>query len=81
MSDKPKKLFTPLGIAIDLILTAGFFLFFFTILQSFVPAESTVYRLFWAGMCSFCLTGVFWIALCMFRAVLMDEINGESDES
>lgn len=72
-----KRLFTPLGIVVDLGLAALWFVFFVIVLRDFVPAETPLFQWFWSAVTAFCLTTVFWMALGMFRAVLMDEkLNG-----
>ena len=74
MSDQTedKPLVSKTGIVVDLILSVSFFAFMFWVLMPHVPSydPNTVYIV--AGMTSFCMTGVFWIAANMFRVTLID---------
>jgi hypothetical protein len=69
MSSSETKLVTPVSLAIDLVLVAGFFAFIFSILRSHVPsADPKIINLF-AGLTASCMSGVFWLAIQMFRVV------------
>ena len=74
MSDQTedKPLVSKTGIVVDLILSIAFFAFMFWVLMPHVPSydPNAVYIV--AGMTSFCMTGVFWIAANMFRVTLVD---------
>jgi len=79
----PKKTVTPLGVAIDLILVAGFFLFLFNVVQSHVPSNNPQMVLLWSALSAACLSGTFWIAIQMFRVVLNAQLarNSGSDKA
>jgi len=79
----PKKTVTPLGIAIDLVLVAGFFLFLFDVVQSHVPSNNPQMVLLWSTLSAACLSGTFWIAIQMFRVVLKAQLarNSGSDKA
>jgi len=74
----PKKTVTPLGVAIDLILVAGFFLFLVNVVQSHVPSNNPQMVLLWSALSAACLSGTFWIAIQMFRVVLKAQLARNS---
>lgn len=70
------KLITKQAVVIDLILTAIFFVFITSILKKHVPwAEAgQTAVLMGAAYCGLCLSGVFWMALNLFRVTLTDQM-------
>ncbi len=62
--DKKNKLVGPVAIIIDLVITAGFFLFMTKVVYSHTPDWADKYKLVAAGYTSLCLTGVFWLSCC-----------------
>lgn len=74
MSDenKDKPLISFYGFIFDALLSIAFFIFMTYVLMPHVPSEDTNVILFIAGMTSFCMTGVFWLAANMFRVTLVD---------
>lgn len=71
---KLEKLTTPVGMVVDAILVLGFFLFLFTLLKSHVPSNNAASVFIWAGLTSACMSGVFWLAIQMFRVVLSAQL-------
>jgi len=69
-NDKP--LVSKKGIVIDLFLTILFFVYMFFVLKPHVPSEDPIAVTMVAGMTSFCMSGVFWMAASMFRVTLVD---------
>ena len=70
-SEAKPKLITPVAIVTDLAASAVFFLVFWLfILPPHVPAFTPVPVYFWSAYTAFCLTGVFWIGLQLFRVTL-----------
>jgi hypothetical protein len=67
---QPEKLVTPVSLIVDAILVGGFFIFMLTLLKSHVPSNDPKMIWLWAGLASSCMTGVFWLAVQMFRVVL-----------
>jgi hypothetical protein len=65
-----EKLVTPVSLVVDLILVVGFFIYMFFTMKSHVPSNDPKMIMLWAALTSACLTGVFWLALQMFRVVL-----------
>ena len=60
------------GIVIDLILTVLFFFYMRDVLIPHVPSEDPTAVNIVASMTSFCMSGVFWMAVNMFRVTLVD---------
>ncbi len=70
MSQPEEKLVTPLSLLVDLVLLVAFFAFMFGVLKSHVPSNDPKMINLWSALGTSCLTGVFWLALQMFRVVL-----------
>jgi len=60
---------TPLRVAVDLVLTIVFFIYMYTVVSTHVPSTAPKMILLWGAYTSACITGVFWLALQMFRVV------------
>jgi hypothetical protein len=70
-STEPKlKLATPASIALDVFLVLAFFVYMYTVVSTHVPSEDPNMIHLWGALTSACITGVFWLALQMFRVVL-----------
>ncbi|HRE06253.1 MAG TPA: hypothetical protein PKX00_11630 [Opitutaceae bacterium] len=65
-----KKTLSPVGLVVDAVLVLGFFAFIFTLLKSHVPSNDPSMITLWAGLAAACMSGVFWLAVQMFRVVL-----------
>ena len=65
-----EKLVTPVSLVVDLILVVGFFIYMFGVAQNHVPSNDPKMIHLWGALTAACLTGVFWLALQMFRVVL-----------
>ncbi|MBE7537212.1 MAG: hypothetical protein HS122_02210 [Opitutaceae bacterium] len=61
---------TAVSLVVDAILVIGFFLLMLWVVESHVPSTDPKMILLWGALGSACLTGVFWLALQMFRVVL-----------
>jgi len=74
MSDdlKEQPLISPKGLIFDAVLSIAFFIYMTSVLMPHVPSEDNTVVLLIAGMTSFCMTGVFWLAANMFRVTLVD---------
>jgi len=70
MAKSEQKLVTRGSLMVDAVLLVAFFIFFFNILKSHVPATTQKMIYIGAAYGASCLTGVFWLALQMFRVVL-----------
>ena len=64
MSDESNEqpLISKIGLLVDAILSIAFFLFMTYVLMPHVPSEDPTTVKIVAGMTSFCMTGVFWLA-------------------
>jgi hypothetical protein len=71
---KLTKLTSPVGMVVDAILVIGFFVFLFGLLKSHVPSNDLKQVILWAGLTSACMSGVFWLAIQMFRVVLSAQL-------
>lgn len=80
MSDRTKELISRKGIVVDLVLTALWLTFFSWILRPYVPAQSEVFVTGFSIYTAVCLTGVFWLALSMFRIVFVDHQLSKQEE-
>ena len=65
-----EKLVTPVSLVVDLVLVVGFFIYMYGLLKSHVPSSDPKMILLWGGLASACMSGVFWLAVQMFRVVL-----------
>ena len=70
MAQPETKLTSPTSLLVDAILVIGFFVFIYTLVSSHVPSNDKSMILLWGGLCSACMTGVFWLCIQMFRVVL-----------
>ena len=70
MAEPVKKLTSPVSLLVDAVLVVAFFVFIFTVVASHVPSNDRGMILLWGGLCSACMTGVFWLCIQMFRVVL-----------
>lgn len=69
MSTPEKKGLSLVAVVIDLVIAAGFFSFFYYVLQSHVPSNDPTMVRLWATLAAACMTGVFWLALQMMKTV------------
>ena len=70
MAQPAQKLTSPASLVVDAVLVIAFFLYIYSLVSVHVPSNDPKWILFWGGMCAACMTGVFWLALQMFRVVL-----------
>jgi hypothetical protein len=69
MAQSDQKFVTPVSLVVDFILVVGFFAYMFTVLRPHVQSNDPTYITIWAGLGSACMSGVFWLAVQMFRVV------------
>ena len=72
--NKEQKLVTPLSLIVDAVLVIGFFDYMFGVLRPHVPSNDPKMIFLWAGLTAGCMSGVFWLALQMFRVVLRAQL-------
>lgn len=70
MAQPETKLTSPTSLLVDAILVIGFFVFIYSLVSSHVPSNDKRMILLWGGLCSACMTSVFWLCIQMFRVVL-----------
>lgn len=71
-SEEPQsmtKFTSPASLVVDLMLVAAFFIYMYGVLKTHVPSTDPKMIMLWGALGSSCLTGVFWLALQMFRVV------------
>lgn len=71
-AESPQKLVTPASLAVDAVLLVVFFAYVYTVMKGHVPVPDSEekWKVIWGAITTSCLTGVFWLALQMFRVVL-----------
>ena len=70
MAQPEQKFTSPTSLVVDAILVIGFFTFMYGVLQKHVPSDDPKMIMLWAALTSACISGVFWLAVQMFRVVL-----------
>ncbi len=81
MAQKDQRLsVTPASLAVDGVLVIGFFVYMYTVLASHVPSSNPRMIHLWGALGSSCLTGVFWLALQMFRVTLRAQREAKKGE-
>lgn len=70
MSQPEMKFTTPLSLLVDAVLCVGFFIGIYVLVTPHVPSNDSKMIMLWGGLCAACMTGVFWLAVQMFRVVL-----------
>jgi hypothetical protein len=58
------------SLAVDAVLVLAFFALLYLLVSPHVPSNDPKMILLWGGLCSACLSAVFWLCLQMFRVVL-----------
>jgi len=69
MSTPEKKPFSIVSLVIDLVLTGIAFVIFYSLVNSHVQSNDPKMIMLWGGLTAGCLSGVFWLALQMFKVV------------
>ena len=70
MAQPETKLTSPVSLVVDAILVIGFFAFIYSLVSPHVPSNDKSMIMLWGGLCTACMTGVFWLCVQMFRVVL-----------
>lgn len=75
MEAEKRKLVTPLGALIDVVVCGVVFLFFFfVVIPSHVPFYEAGWRFFFTAYTSLVMAGFTWLALCLFRVTRVDQM-------
>ncbi|MDP3070893.1 MAG: hypothetical protein Q8N18_11425 [Opitutaceae bacterium] len=70
MSQPVTKFTTPLSLLVDAVLVGAFFIGIYTLVAPHVPSNDKKMIMLWGALCAACMSGVFWLAVQMFRVVL-----------
>ncbi len=62
-----KKLTSPVSLLVDAVLVIIFSVYMYSVVSTHVPSTDPKMILIWGLYTTSCLTGVFWLALQMFR--------------
>jgi hypothetical protein len=65
--EQMQKLTSPVSLLVDAVLVVVFFIYMYSVVSTHVPSTDPKMILLWGLYTSACLTGVFWLALQMFR--------------
>jgi len=65
---------TAASLAVDAVLVLGFFTLMFFVLRPHVMSDDPRMIALWAALSSACMSGVFWLAVQMFRVVLRAQL-------
>jgi len=76
-----QKHVTPVTIAVDLVLVAVFFYFMFGWVKPHVPSNDPKFANLFGALTAICVTGVFWMAVQMFRVVVAGEKTLKAERS
>ena len=68
-----QKHVTPATIGVDLVLIGIFFYFMFGWVKAHVASNDAFFINFFGASTALCVTGVFWMAIQMFRVVVAGE--------
>jgi hypothetical protein len=68
-----QKHVTRVTIAIDLVVVAALFVFWFGVCKNHVPSTDPKFVNLFGALTAISITGVFWIAIQMFRVVVAGE--------
>jgi H+/Cl- antiporter ClcA len=69
MAQSEVKLIRKSDRIVDVIAVGAFFAYMFTVVSSHVPSNDPTMVTFWSAGAAACMSGVFWLALNMFRVV------------
>lgn len=73
MAQPETKLTSPTSLLVDAILVVLFFALIYWMVSPHVPSNDKKMIVLWGGLCSACMSGVFWLAVQMFRVVLRNQ--------
>jgi hypothetical protein len=70
MAQPEMKFTSRASLIVDAVLVILFFIIIYSLVSTHVPSNDKSMILLWGGLCSACLTSVFWLCVQMFRVVL-----------
>jgi hypothetical protein len=77
MADLPSRKFSARHVAVDAALTLAAFVLFYEIAKPHVMSNDRTYVGIWATFTAACMTGVFWLAWQMLKAVYRHQRAGK----
>ena len=77
MAQPETKSVTPVSLAVDAVLLAIFAVIIYRLVAPHVPSNDAQMIMLWGGLCTACMTGVFWLCIQMFRVVLRNQLAGD----
>jgi len=80
MSQSEEKFTSPVSLIVDLVLVVAFFLYLFSVCKPHVPSNDPKMINLWGALAATCMTGVFWLALQMFRVVLRAQLAAKRNK-
>lgn len=69
MAQSEQKFTSPASLLVDAILVIAFFIYMYGVLKTHVPSNDPKMIMLWGALSSACMSGVFWLAVQMFRVV------------
>lgn len=78
-SSAPRKV-SPKNIVIDAVLCGAAFVLFYWLAETHVPSENPTQVAIWSTYCASCMTGVFWLAWQMLKAVYRHQRDAAVEE-
>ena len=77
MSSPLGKLTSPVSLVVDVVLVGAFFLYLYSLVAPHVPSRDPKMIMLFGGLCAACMSGVFWLAVQMFRVVLKAQLQAK----
>jgi hypothetical protein len=74
MSTPLGKLTSPVSLVVDAILVGLFAVVIYSLVKSHVQSNDPKMIMLWGGLTTACMSGVFWLAVQMFRVVLKAQL-------
>jgi hypothetical protein len=80
MAQPERKLTTPVSLLVDAVLVILFSVYMYSVVSTHVPSSDPKMIVIWGLYTTSCLTGVFWLALQMFRVTLRAQREAAKDK-
>ena len=69
MAQPEQKFASPATLLVDALLMVAFFVVIYRLVSPHVPSNDPKMIMIWGGLCTACMSGVFWLCIQMFRVV------------
>ena len=70
MAQPEQKFASPATLLVDALLMVAFFVVIYRLVSPHVPSNDPKMIMIWGGLCTACMSGVFWLCIQMFRVVV-----------